>query len=136
VADSGRPVPSRALAPPVLLVERDLAPADVPALCQGLPVPDGGTDIEPVVCDVRAITHPDLGTIDALARLALFLRRLGREVRLGEASAELIRLVAFVGLADVLPGAPELAVEMGRQSEEREEPLGVEEEDDPGDPAA
>lgn len=134
MANSGRPVPSRALAPPVLLVERDLAPADVPALCQGLPVPDGGAAVQPVVCDVRAIADPDLGTIDALARLALFLRRLGREVRLGEASAELIRLIAFVGLADVLPGGA-LPVEMGRQSEEREELLRVEEEDDPGDPA-
>ena len=57
-----------------------------------------------VLCDVRG-AEPDAVTVDALARLQLVARRGGRELRLVHASAELLRLVAFMGLADVLPEA-------------------------------
>jgi hypothetical protein len=42
-------------------------------------------------------------TVDALARLQLAARRRGCQIRLRYASAELLDLVAFMGLADVLP---------------------------------
>jgi hypothetical protein len=74
-----------------------------------------------IVCDVRALA-PDAGAIDALARLQLNARRHHLELRLRHASAELLELLAFVGLADVL------RVEPGGQAEEREEGVGVEEE--------
>jgi ABC-type transporter Mla MlaB component len=48
----------------------------------------------------------DTAAIDALARLALAARRRGRGVRLCGASDELLALVAFVGLADVLREGP------------------------------
>ena len=56
-----------------------------------------------VLCDVSGV-EPDAGTVDALARLQLGARRHGCKVRLRNASAELLRLVEFMGLADVLPG--------------------------------
>jgi hypothetical protein len=65
----------------------------------------------------------DLGTIDALARLRLAGKRLGFEVRLTP-TEELLELIELAGLVDVL-GEPE----------EREEPLGVEEERQLGDSA-
>jgi ABC-type transporter Mla MlaB component len=46
----------------------------------------------------------DAVAVDALAHLALAARRCGCAVRLCGASAELAELVAFIGLADVLPG--------------------------------
>ena len=42
-------------------------------------------------------------TVDALARLQLAARRHGCQVRLRHASTELLELVAFMGLSDVLP---------------------------------
>jgi hypothetical protein len=57
-----------------------------------------------VLCDVSG-AEPDAATVDALARLQLVARRGGRELRLVHASAELLRLVAFMGLAEVLPEA-------------------------------
>ena len=42
-------------------------------------------------------------TVDALARLQLAAQRRGCQVRLRHASAELLELVAFMGLRDVLP---------------------------------
>jgi hypothetical protein len=57
-----------------------------------------------VPCDVRG-AEPDAATVDALARLQLAARRCGCEIRLVHASSELLRLVAFMGLAEVLPEA-------------------------------
>ncbi len=47
---------------------------------------------------------PDLAVVDELARLQLAARRHGCQVRLRHASEELLALVAFLGLRDVLPG--------------------------------
>ncbi len=80
-------------------------------------------------CQVGAL-EADAATLDLLARLQLSARRLGIEVRLLDASRELRELVAFAGLKGVL------IVEPGREPEEREEPLGVEEEGQLDDPAA
>ena len=57
---------------------------------------------EIVFCDVRG-AEADVATVDALARLQLTAKRLGCRLRLRNASAELLQLVAFMGLADVLP---------------------------------
>ena len=80
-------------------------------------------------CQVGAL-DADAATIDLLARLHLSARRLGIDVRLLDASPELRELVAFAGLNGVL------RLEPGREAEEREEPLGIEEEGQLDDPAA
>jgi len=82
----------------------------------------------PLPCDVGGLAAT-LVTVDALARLQLAARRSGRELVLRHASRELAALIAFVGLADAL------RLEPGGQPEEREEPLGVEEERQLDDPA-
>lgn len=58
---------------------------------------------EPVTfaIDVRDI-DPDAVTVDALARLQLAARRLSCRLLLRNASPELLELVTFMGLADVL----------------------------------
>jgi ABC-type transporter Mla MlaB component len=45
----------------------------------------------------------DAATVNALARLQLLAKRSGGRMRLRNASADLLDLVAFMGLADVLP---------------------------------
>ncbi len=87
---------------------------------------------EPLDCDVDALP-PSALTVDVLARLELAARRRGRRIRLHNASRELEELVAFMGLAGVLRWA---SVEAGRQTEEREEPLGVEKRVQTDDPVA
>lgn len=52
-------------------------------------------------CDVAGVA-PDAVTVDALARLQLGAQRHGCVVRLRNASAELLDLVAFMGLTHVL----------------------------------
>ena len=65
----------------------------------------------------------DLALVDTLARLRLAGRRLGFDLRIYPAP-ELRELIEFVGLREVL-----------REAEQREEPLGVEEERQLDDPA-
>ena len=114
----------------VLQIGGTIARADVPGLCAQLQAlaDDGGA--ERVVCDV-ALADADAVTVDALARLQLTAGRLGCRLRLRRASSELQELLAFMGLGDVV-----LRLEAGRQPEEREQRLGIEEERELDDPVA
>jgi len=49
-------------------------------------------------------SHPDLEVVDTLARLALTARRLGAAVHVVNAGPELLGLIEFVGLDEVLLG--------------------------------
>ena len=71
----------------------------------------------------------DLAVVDTLARLALAERRCGRHLRLGRVPAELRELLLLTGLDGPL------GVEPGREPEQREERVGVEEECELDDPA-
>ena len=54
-----------------------------------------------LVCDLTGV-HATAATVDALARLALALRRQGGRLQLRHASSELVELIGFMGLAEVL----------------------------------
>jgi ABC-type transporter Mla MlaB component len=56
------------------------------------------------VCVDASGLDADAAAVDALARLALLVRRCGCEIRLQNASAELVDLIDLAGLSDVLPG--------------------------------
>lgn len=86
------------------------------------------TKRSPIDCDVSTLAA-DVESVDSLARVQLVARRLGLEIRLHHASADLRGLIDFVGLLDAL------GVEVERQPEQWEERLGVEEERELGDPA-
>ena len=75
-----------------------------------------------LVCDIGAVADPDVGTVADLARLHLAARRLDLDVVLRNTSVALAELIEFVGLTEVL------RVEPRRETEQREERLGVEEE--------
>ena len=91
-------------APPTLTfcIWGPIAREDLPGLCERvcalLHEAQGGV----VFCDVSSV-EPDAVVVDALARLQLGARRTQCQVRLRNASRELRELVAFMGLADVLP---------------------------------
>ena len=82
-----------------------IARDDLPGLCDRVCalLPDGA---DVALCDVAGV-EPDAVTVDALARLQLAARRTGCRVHLRGASADLLDLVSFMGLRDVLcePGA-------------------------------
>ncbi|MGK5741636.1 STAS domain-containing protein [Micromonospora sp. URMC 103] len=102
--------------------------ADVPALCADLADLLRGRGPGVVTCDVAGVTRPDVVTVEALARLGLTARRHGWRLLVRDAGPGLLRLVGLLGLTDVL-------FEPGRQPEQREQALGVEEVGDRGDPA-
>jgi hypothetical protein len=57
------------------------------------------------VCDLSG-ARPTAATVDSLARLALLLRREGTRLVLQDAVPELVELIAFMGLAEVLVVEP------------------------------
>jgi STAS domain len=83
----------------------------------------------PLVCDLSALGGADMETIDLLARLQLAARRHGWTIRFLHASPGLHALIVYAGLDAVL------RVEPGRQAEEGEDSVGVEEERQLDDPA-
>lgn len=74
---------------------------DLPGLCRRICclLEDSGADI--LLCDVGEVA-PDAAAVDALARIQLTARRYGCEAHLSSASTELLELLRFIGLRDVL----------------------------------
>ncbi|WP_395295512.1 hypothetical protein ACF9IK_19790 [Kitasatospora hibisci] len=142
------------------------APEPAPARTPSMPAPAPPRAPHPtreprLACDLGALPAAgpdaaDLAVVDALARLRLAAARHGVRVVLRNASGPLRELLAFAGLAGVLPVDPDddpvgathapprcdplgadpalLGVQPGRQPEEREHRVGVEEVGEPGDP--
>ncbi|MFD3453718.1 STAS domain-containing protein [Streptomyces sp. NPDC058691] len=123
---------------PVLVLPATVTREAVPGLCERLRcllAEHAGAAAGPttVICDVSGpAADPDAVLIDALARLQLTARRQGARVVLRGAGRPLRQLIALVGLGGTLGPA---GLQMRGQTEEREEPLGVEEGVEPGDAA-
>ncbi|MFN2470361.1 MAG: STAS domain-containing protein [Gaiellaceae bacterium] len=83
-------------------IESPIARADLPGLCERVCTLLDSFGAGVALCDVTGV-EVDAVTVDALARLQLAARRHGCQVRLRGASSELLELVAFMGLRDVLP---------------------------------
>ena len=88
--------------PVAFAIRGPIARADLPGLCARVCALLEGNDADVVVCDVHGV-EPDAVTVDALARLQLAARRHECQVRLCGASSDLLELVEFMGLRDVLP---------------------------------
>ena len=78
-----------------------IARSDLPGLCERVCDLLATAAPEVARCDVGGV-EPDAVIVDALARLQLAARRYGCQVRLLNASRELLDLIAFMGLQDVL----------------------------------
>ena len=79
-----------------------IARDDLPGLCDRvceLLTESAGVDVR---CDVGGV-EADAVTVDALARLQLAATRQGCRIHLHNASHDLLELVSFMGLRDVLP---------------------------------
>jgi ABC-type transporter Mla MlaB component len=92
------PVPE----PIVFAIHGPIARTDLPGICDRVCGFLGESRGGVAFCDVSGV-DPDAVTVDALARLQLAARRHGCQVRLRNASDELLQLLAFMGLGDVLP---------------------------------
>ncbi|HYU93000.1 MAG TPA: STAS domain-containing protein [Actinomycetota bacterium] len=88
--------------PALLVLRGPIAPQDIPALCRCARELLERSDAELVVCDVETLVAPDAVAVEALARVQLTARQLGRGVRLRHPCHELRELLAFMGLADIL----------------------------------
>jgi ABC-type transporter Mla MlaB component len=106
-----------------------IARADLPALCGRVAALLERTGADVAMFDVAALPA-DAVAVDALARIQLAARRLGRQIVLRHVTDELHDLMAVVGLDGVL------RIEPRGQAEQREQRVGVEEERELDDPPA
>ena len=118
-----------------VIISGPIARRDVPALCEQALALLEQSDADQLDCDVGGLIAPDAVTVDALARLQLTVRRLGRRIRFRNACGRLRDLLVVMGLDDVIPCGGS-ALESRGQSEQREQAGRVEEERDAGDPAS
>ncbi|MFF4838124.1 STAS domain-containing protein [Streptomyces sp. NPDC001315] len=126
---SYRPAPGLphvdAMKPAVLTLAGPVTREETTGLCDGVRALLEATGAGVVVCDVGGLGPQGLGAVDLLARLELAARRAGGRIRLRDPDPALRALLHLVGLRFELEGQPE----------QREPPLGVEEEVEPGEPA-
>lgn len=132
---TGDPLPSAPEAGVIVLVFGDaIARAEIQSLCENLRALLERSDAKVVVCDVGTLVDPDLGAVNALARLQLTARRLGRRILLLHACSELRELLTLMGLRDIVPlCAGLLPLELRGEAKERKQARGVEEEADSDD---
>ena len=86
----------------ILALEGAIDRADIAAFCERARRLIERSDADRS-CDLGRVAHPDAVTVEALARLQLETRRLGRRLVFRDACGELRELVAFVGLDRALP---------------------------------
>lgn len=118
----------------VLVISGPIAPADISGLCDRVRMLLEASDAVLVDCDVGALDDPDAVMVDALARVQLTARRLGRRVRLRDACGELQELLDLMGLSGVVPLCAGSPPGTSGKAEQWEQRRGVEEEADPADP--
>ena len=85
----------------VFAIDGPIARSDLPRLCDQVCTLLDRTGADVALCDVTEI-EPDAVSVDALARLELAVRRRGCQARVRGASSELLDLLTFMGLRDVL----------------------------------
>jgi ABC-type transporter Mla MlaB component len=90
----------------VLVVDGPMTAGAVGSLCGRLHDVLQATGVDLVTCDVAGVTQPSAADVDAVARLQLTARRLGRSIRLRHASGRLCELLDLFGLREVVPCVP------------------------------
>jgi ABC-type transporter Mla MlaB component len=100
----------------VLVLGGMITRAAVPWLCEHVRRLLARSDADLVTCDVAALSDPDPTAIDALARLQLTARRMGRSIRLRHVQAKLAALLELTGLCEELPTAGPTAGSTGPEA--------------------
>jgi ABC-type transporter Mla MlaB component len=112
-----------------IAVAGPIARADVPAISGHVAMLLEASGADVALCDVGCLPA-DAASVDVLAQMQLAARRMGRRIVVRDAADDLRDLIALVGLSAAL------GIEPGREAEQREQRLGVEEERELGDSPA
>lgn len=95
--------PSESPGDVVLVVRGRITAETVPHWCARVAELLADPAVTGLTCDLSGVVQPDVSALDALARMQLTARRLGRTIRLRHASTEMCALLTLAGLTDVLP---------------------------------
>jgi ABC-type transporter Mla MlaB component len=95
---------ARPARPAVLVIRGPVRPDAVAGLCAHVRALLQDPAVPLVTCDFSGVARPDAVTLEAIARMQLTARRMGRSIRLSRSCPELRALLALAGLTDVVPG--------------------------------
>jgi ABC-type transporter Mla MlaB component len=90
-----------AVAPTTFAIRGPITRDDLPGLCDRVCRLLSAGPVTVALCDVHGV-EPDAVTVDALCRLQVAAKRCRCQVRLRHASPELLELVDFMGLSEVI----------------------------------
>lgn len=116
----------------VFAVRGPLARSDIPALCARLQAWVAASSGD-ALCEVSSF-EISVVSVEALARMQLAARRLGRRLNFRDVSSELEALVELLGLATLLGETDSVLAKPRGEPEQGKQPLSVEEEADAADP--
>jgi hypothetical protein len=99
-----------------VVIAGSIAATDVAALCERarpLLAALASADAGPLICVVERLSN-DAAAVDLVAHIALSARRVGRGIRLRDASPTLVEVLAFAGLAETIPCELDSGLDPGR----------------------
>lgn len=89
----------------VVVLDSQISSKSIPRLCENLRAVLEASDADVVVCDVGTLVAASpvtLDVLDALARLQLTAKRVGRRLHVANASSQLRTLLTLTGLSETL----------------------------------
>lgn len=89
---------------PIVAIRGRVGESEIADLCARIHSSFARADVSTVIVDVSGVVDPDVKALDALARLHLTAKRMGRHIKIRHTCRQLEDLVAFAGLRDVLLG--------------------------------
>ena len=95
--------PARPWRSVVLVIHGVVTPDAVSELCTRVRALLADPAIDVLTCDLSGVVDPDAAALEALARMQLTARRMGRSIRLRHVRPEMRALLALSGLSDVVP---------------------------------
>jgi hypothetical protein len=117
-----------------VVVDAPIRMSSVPSLCERVRAALQASTTKRVDCDVGSVADADVVAVEAFARMQLAARRLGGSVRFQRVSAEMVELLALVGLDNVLLADFGGTDELPGETEQGEQRGGIEERVDLADP--
>jgi ABC-type transporter Mla MlaB component len=90
----------------VLVIAGRVTPETIAGLCARVRTLLADPDLDGLTCDLSGVVEPDAAALEALARMQLTARRLGRSIRLRHVRPEMRALLTLAGLTDVVPTVP------------------------------
>ena len=99
--------PARPRRSVTLVIHGAVTPETIPGFCARVTALLTDPTVDVVTCDLSGVVDPDACALDALARMQLTARRMGRSIRLRHVEPAMRDLLVLAGLTDIVRAEPD-----------------------------